>query len=76
MGTSSAWTPERRARQAEAIRKWQPWEYSTGPITVEGKNRSSQNSKRQPKSPELVELEERLKAVGKNLSLRRAIRAN
>jgi hypothetical protein len=31
------WTPERRARQAEAIRRWRPWERSTGPRTAEGK---------------------------------------
>jgi hypothetical protein len=31
------WTPERRARQAEAIQRWQPWTRSTGPRTAEGK---------------------------------------
>ena len=44
MGTSSAWTPERKARQAEAIRRWQPWNKSTGPKTEDGKARSSQNA--------------------------------
>ena len=29
--------PERRARQAEAIREWRPWEKSTGPKSQEGK---------------------------------------
>jgi len=44
MGTVSSWTPERRAKQAEAIRRWQPWNKSTGPRTDEGKARSSRNA--------------------------------
>ncbi|MFC3673555.1 hypothetical protein [Novosphingobium pokkalii] len=40
----SGWTPERRAKQAEAIRRWQPWAQSTGPRTEEGKARSSRNA--------------------------------
>lgn len=44
MGTASSWTPERRAKQAEAIRRWQPWKKSTGPRTKEGKARSSRNA--------------------------------
>ncbi|MFM0644527.1 hypothetical protein PQR14_09355 [Paraburkholderia bryophila] len=37
------WTPERRAKQAEAIKRWKPWERSTGPKSDEGKEVSSQN---------------------------------
>lgn len=44
MGTASSWTPERRAKQAEAIRRWKPWDKSTGPRTEEGKARSSRNA--------------------------------
>lgn len=44
MGTKSAWTPERRARQAELIRAAKPWEKSTGPRTDAGKAKSSQNA--------------------------------
>lgn len=40
----SGWTPERRARQAEQIRAWQPWTRSTGPRTAEGKARASRNA--------------------------------
>ena len=29
--------PEHRARQAEAIQRWKPWEHSTGPKTAAGK---------------------------------------
>lgn len=38
------WTPERRARQAQAIKSWQPWRHSTGPRTAEGKARVSRNA--------------------------------
>src|SRR5262245_11949855 len=31
LGSRKRWTPERRARQAAAIRAWQPWQKSTGP---------------------------------------------
>ena len=44
MGTSSAWTPERRAKQRAAIRRWQPWAQSSGPKTAEGKAVSSRNA--------------------------------
>lgn len=37
------WTAERRARQAELIRAWRPWNHSTGPRTEEGKARASAN---------------------------------
>lgn len=43
MARSSGWTPERQAKQAEAIQRWKPWEKSTGPRTAEGKARSSKN---------------------------------
>lgn len=38
------WTPERRARQAELIRLWKPWEKSTGPRTSEGKSKTARNA--------------------------------
>ena len=41
---ANGWTPERRARQAELIRNWKPWERSTGPRTPEGKARISRNA--------------------------------
>ena len=34
-------TPEHRALRAELIRKWKPWEKSTGPKSEEGKRRSA-----------------------------------
>ena len=41
---ANGWTPERRARQAELIRQWRPWEKSTGPKTPEGKARVARNA--------------------------------
>jgi hypothetical protein len=43
-GTAWGWTDERRANQAAAIRRWQPWTKSTGPRTIEGKATSSRNA--------------------------------
>lgn len=34
-------TPEHRALRAELIRRWKPWEQSTGPKSPEGKKRAS-----------------------------------
>jgi hypothetical protein len=42
----NGWTPERRARQALAIRRWQPWRRSTGPKTEAGKARVTRNALR------------------------------
>ena len=41
---ATTWTPERRARQAELIRQWQPWAKSTGPKSPEGRQRVSNNA--------------------------------
>ncbi|OYY21918.1 MAG: hypothetical protein B7Y69_08260 [Sphingobacteriia bacterium 35-40-8] len=38
------WTLEQRQRQAEAIRRWSPWEQSTGPKSKPGKALVSRNS--------------------------------
>ena len=37
-------TPEHRFLRAKLIRKWQPWEKSTGPKTPEGKAKVSRNA--------------------------------
>ena len=41
---TNGWTPERRKRQAELIKLWQPWNYSTGPKTNEGKEACKMNA--------------------------------
>jgi hypothetical protein len=37
-------SPEQRARQAALIRRWRPWERSTGPKTPRGKARVARNA--------------------------------
>lgn len=37
------WTLEARAKQAQRIREWKPWQKSTGPVTEEGKAIASRN---------------------------------
>ena len=45
MGNAAkGWTPERRQKQREAIRGWQPWKQATGPRSVNGKLRVSKNA--------------------------------
>ncbi len=41
---SADWTQERKLKQSEAIRKWKPWENSTGPKSKSGKRRSANRS--------------------------------
>ena len=41
---AKGWTPERRKKQSEAIRRWAPWSKSTGPQSPEGKVAASRNA--------------------------------
>lgn len=41
---ANGWSLERRAKQAELIKQWQPWAKSTGPRSPEGKERVSRNA--------------------------------
>jgi hypothetical protein len=56
------WTPEQRAAQSAAIRTWQPWQYSTGAKTVEGKAIVSRNAYRGGMRPFLRLINEAAKA--------------
>ena len=40
----NGWTTERRQRQSQLIKQWQPWEHSTGSRTAEGKAKVSRNA--------------------------------
>ena len=40
----NGWDQQRKNRQAQLIQQWKPWRQSTGPKTVEGKSKVSQNS--------------------------------
>lgn len=53
---ANGWTPERRARQAELIKQWQPWKKSTGPISEEGKAKTSINAWKGGVRPQLREV--------------------
>jgi hypothetical protein len=44
--STNGWTPARRRQQARAIRRWRPWDRTTGPRTVAGKARSAHNRDR------------------------------
>ena len=59
---SNGWTPERRARQAELIKTWRPWERSTGPTTAAGKEKVARNAWKEGSRPMLRELAQALAA--------------
>lgn len=40
----NGWTTERRQRQAQLIKQWQPWKHSTGAKTIKGKAKVSRNA--------------------------------
>jgi hypothetical protein len=65
---SKGWTPDRRARQAELIRTWKPWENATGPQSVEGKARSARNADKGGIRRELRELRKALNALFRDQS--------
>jgi len=51
-----SWTPERRAKQSQAIRQWKPWAKSTGAKTPEGKAVVSRNAFKGGHRPHLRQL--------------------
>ena len=59
----NGWTAERRARQAQAIHGWQPWQWSTGPKSDEGERRSSLTAFRGAERPRFRELVKALNAM-------------
>ena len=52
----NGWSKERRERQAELIRNWQPWAKSTGPKSDQGKARVARNAWRGGHRQELRDL--------------------
>ena len=62
------WTPEQRQQQAKAIRRWSPWERSTGPRSDEGKASSARNAWRGGVRPMLRELALALKNQRQSLA--------
>lgn len=62
---ANGWTPERRARQAELIRQWQPWKQSTGPRSPEGKAAAARNARKGGVRPLLRDLARELRELQK-----------
>ena len=60
---ANGWTEERRARQAAEIRRWKPWEKSTGPKTPEGKARVARNAYTGGRREELRQLSRLLREL-------------
>lgn len=58
---ANGWTAERKQRQAELIKLWQPWKHSTGARTLEGKAVSSQNAYKHGMSKLIKEIRQLLK---------------
>lgn len=61
MSKANFWTPERRARQSQAIQRWKPWAKSTGPKSVEGKAKVGRNGYRGGERQMLRELRKALR---------------
>ena len=62
---ANGWTPERRARQAELIRQWQPWKQSTGPRSQEGEAAAARNAWKGGARPLLRDLARELREQDK-----------
>ena len=56
-------TPEHRALRAEMIRRWKPWERSTGPKTPEGKQASARRGYKGNLRGQLKEIENALRLI-------------
>ena len=55
------WTIEQRKQQSLKIRQWQPWQHSTGAVTIEGKAQSSRNSYKGGARQQLKEINQLLR---------------
>jgi hypothetical protein len=64
------WTLEQRLRQSEAIRRWRPWEASTGAKTPHGKAISSKNA---TKTGDSVYVRELIKQMNRILKEQRGL---
>jgi hypothetical protein len=69
-GMSYFRTPEHRARQSAAIRRWQPWEKSTGPKSAAGKARVARNAYKGGWRELLRELRQALREQDRSLNTR------
>ena len=63
------WTLEQRQRQADAIRRWKPWEQCAGPTSAEGRAKVSRNAYTGGKRPNLRQA---IKALNQSLREQKA----
>lgn len=53
------WSAAQREQQRKAIQQWKPWEQSSGPVSEQGKRKSSRNAATGPvASDERIALKE------------------
>ena len=64
---ANGWTLERRQLQAALIRKWKPWQQSTGPKSSSGKEKVSHNADKGGSRKLLRKLAKALRQNGKSL---------
>ena len=60
-------TPEHRQLRAQLIRRWRPWERSTGPRTASGKSKVARNAFRGGVRPMLRNLARALRDQARGL---------
>ena len=62
-------TPEHRALRASQIRRWRPWENSTGPKSQEGKQTSARRGYKGKTRPLMRELAKVLRWQARQLNI-------
>ena len=66
---ANGWTSARRAKQAQAIQTWRPWEQSTGPRTDKGKAQAAVNARRfHGLSPDVLAERDTARALASHVS--------
>jgi hypothetical protein len=57
------WTEAARSAAAARIREQRPWQHATGPLTTEGRSRSSKNAFKGAMRPQIRELAAVLRTI-------------
>ena len=64
----NGWTTQRRQRQAQLIKQWQPWQHSTGARTLEGKAIASRNAYKGGVRQQIKDINQLLRAAKQRLN--------
>lgn len=67
---ANGWTEERRRKQSEAIRRWTPWNKSTGPKSDEGKAKASMSAFKGNKRERMREVQKLTKQLARAIKER------